>query len=613
MTPKTLILALGLGCAVLAHADITYLKLNREIRLHPDGSDDWLVEREILLNTLEDVKAFGERPLEYNADTERVEVIQAYSLQPDGSRIELSSKDIHDQLQTVARDVPAFNNLRSKILVFPGLVPGSRIYYKYRHHMAQPLFPGQFHDSLGYEPKLRFEEAKGRIIAPATLPLKVKAQDIELKARKTANGENVWEWEFRQNGNEQPYADSETVADTDFQKQIHYSTFASWSAFAQAHQQRTQEKSKVTPAISKLAAQITANAKDRRDQARLLYQWVSQNIRYVQVYVNDGHFIPHSAEEVINNRYGDCKDKAVLLKALLKASNIESSLVLINQGTQYSLPALPTSSAFNHMILYLPDWNLYTDPTNGFLPFGVLAMASDDKPALHIDDGKGLQKTAASRPASNLYRTRTELRVSEQGTLAGSTTTEFVGPGSADLRQGAYNLPAADRENAVRSLLAMAGLSGKGTLQDSPAVDLTDTAFATHARYELDQKIEPGSLAVLPRIGAAPLLFQSMANALTLPYQNPKRLCPSIAIEEQLQITFPKTWKITNLPKPIDATIAPASYQVRYQLNPESNTLSADWRGQFDHPGNTCDSQELQALQPLVPLLTRKDVLAIEP
>lgn len=609
---KALTLIAGLCFTPLALAHATYLKLNREIRLNTNGTDEWTVERELLLKNQEDIKNYGERSLEYNADTETVTILQAYSIQPNGTRTELSEKDIHDQLRPAAQGAPAFYNLRAKTLVFPNLVAGSHIYYKYRNQTVNPLFPGQHHDTISYDPMLRYDEAKGKIIAPASIALKISSQDIEVKKGKTANGENTWEWDFRQAENEQIYSESETVDGADFQRQLHYSTFPSWPAFAEAYHQRTLEKSQVTPAINRLAAETVASAKDRRDEARLLYQWVSQNIRYVQVYVNDGYYVPHTAEEVFNNRYGDCKDKAVLLKALLKARNIESSLVLINLGKQYSLPEIPTTSAFNHAILYLPDWNIYTDPTNGFLPFGVISMATDDKPVLHIDDGKGIQHTQPSHPDSNVYRTTTKLSIGEQGELSGTTETEFVGPGSADLRHGANDMSSADKQNYVRHLLAMAGLSGKGSFKESSAADLSDTAFSTKISYTLDQKIEQGSFAVMPRIGAAPILFQTLATALTFPYQNPKRLCPSMALEEHLQIKLPKTWKIRSLPKPVDIQIAPASYKVQYQLNPDSNTLIADWQGKFDHQGNTCDSKELLALEPLIPLLTRKDVLAIE-
>ncbi len=70
----------------------------------------------------------------------------------------------------------------------------------------------------------------------------------------------------------------------------------------------------------------------------MLSDWVRKNIRYVAVYVGAGGVVPHSAQAVLDNRYGDCKDHVALLEALLKAVAIESSPALINAGNAYVLP-----------------------------------------------------------------------------------------------------------------------------------------------------------------------------------------------------------------------------------------------------------------------------------
>ena len=81
----------------------------------------------------------------------------------------------------------------------------------------------------------------------------------------------------------------------------------------------------VTPAISALAKELTSGVTDDRAKVRKLYNWVSRNIRYVAVYVAEGGFVPHSAQSILDNRYGDCKDHVTLLEALLAAVGIEST------------------------------------------------------------------------------------------------------------------------------------------------------------------------------------------------------------------------------------------------------------------------------------------------
>src|SRR5690606_20494064 len=97
-------------------------------------------------------------------------------------------------------------------------------------------------------------------------------------------------------------------------------------------------------------------------------------------------FIPHDADAVLANGYGDCKDKAVLLAALLKAKGIGSEFVLINAANGYTLSASPTTGQLNHAILWLPEFGIYADTTAQVAPFGVLPLMLHGKPAIHLTE-----------------------------------------------------------------------------------------------------------------------------------------------------------------------------------------------------------------------------------
>ena len=72
-------------------------------------------------------------------------------------------------------------------------------------------------------------------------------------------------------------------------------------------------KAAVTDRIRALALNLTTGLTGEREKARALYDWVSRNIRYVAVTLGSGGYVPHSADEVLANEYGDCKDHVVLL------------------------------------------------------------------------------------------------------------------------------------------------------------------------------------------------------------------------------------------------------------------------------------------------------------
>jgi hypothetical protein len=139
----------------------------------------------------------------------------------------------------------------------------------------------------------------------------------------------------------------------------------------------------VTPEIQAMADEITAGIEDRREQARAISHWVKRNIRYVIVHRGIGRDLStEPAWSVLRNRYGECKEHAILTAALLAARNIESELVLIQLGNISTLPETPSLAFFNHLIVHLPEFELFDDPTSPTTPFGQIAKEGRNKPVV---------------------------------------------------------------------------------------------------------------------------------------------------------------------------------------------------------------------------------------
>ncbi|MBK7711537.1 MAG: transglutaminase domain-containing protein [Bacteroidales bacterium] len=66
------------------------------------------------------------------------------------------------------------------------------------------------------------------------------------------------------------------------------------------------------------------------EKTKLLLDFVRNNIRYVAADIDRGGFTPHPLQEIINSRYGDCKDQVMLFISLLKCAGMEAFPVLVN-------------------------------------------------------------------------------------------------------------------------------------------------------------------------------------------------------------------------------------------------------------------------------------------
>lgn len=101
-------------------------------------------------------------------------------------------------------------------------------------------------------------------------------------------------------------------------------------------------------------------------RASLALQWVQNNIRYHSVLLGESSHRPHTPAEVLQNRYGDCKDKSLLLIGMLRAAGLQADPVLVSLRRRRGLTGLlPTPNAFDHAVVrvVVAGQVHYLDPT----------------------------------------------------------------------------------------------------------------------------------------------------------------------------------------------------------------------------------------------------------
>jgi hypothetical protein len=186
-----------------------------------------------------------------------------------------------------------------------------------------------------------------------------------------------------------------------------------------------------------------------------------------------GDYQPHTAEDVFTSGYGDCKDKATLLSAMLHESGIDSYYLLINDERDYVAADFPSLLGFNHVILAirLPDGAtpeprspilhheklgqlLLFDPTDASTPIGYLPTSLQSSWALLVTDNEGeLIETPLSPPPANRLLRVARLSLENNGTMKGTIDEVRTGPFATSLRESLLNLPSKQRQTILQSLL----------------------------------------------------------------------------------------------------------------------------------------------------------------
>jgi len=233
----------------------------------------------------------------------------------------------------------------------------------------------------------------------------------------------------------------------------------------------------VTPQIQAKADEITAGVGDRREQARRIYDWVSRHVRYVAIEFGAGGIVPHAPDSVLTNAYGDCKDHAALFLALLKAKGIDGNAVLINGRDSYTVAAVPTFGAFNHMIAWLPEFALYADTTSGQAAFGTLPNAEYGKPVVVLGVERDALRHIAPRGSNDAgLRVETKATIGDDSRLSLDTTTTGTGTFATMLRGLSQGLGASGWTRLAGEILKTRHMDkATGDFQAVSTNDLSDS------------------------------------------------------------------------------------------------------------------------------------------
>jgi transglutaminase-like putative cysteine protease len=512
-------------------------------------------------------KSAGQQTLTYSEVTEDLEVTEAYTLKGDGSKLPVDPSKIFVQAAPGAR-APMFDDVKSKVIVFPDVTANDTLVFTTVRHAKEAHFPGQFFRMEIFPRAIAWNEVRISISVPKSLPLRVETHDLGLD--KQMDGDRVvYRWHY--SAPMPKVNDLSAIALVDREPRLFASTFKSYEDLGRAYAEAAAPKSAVTPKIQAQADEITAGVTDKRAQTQKIYEWVSNRIRYVGIELGRGRVVPHDAETVLTNAYGDCKDHVALLEALLAAKGIRSEPVLINSTNSYALPEPPTLAQFNHVITWLPDLKMYVDTTAVVAPFGTLPFVEYGKPVVHALVKGSARKTLpvlASGEATMSLKTATHMTA--DGKMQGESTTTATGPFSVMLRQAGTGIQAAGSERVAQEMLRRIGMTGTASVDLATPPAQLAPSYAITLHYDGQPNVPwvvGQGYPMPPGIRMLPFAGDLLAGPLTnrnLPATEPTPCWSGTAVED-LSIEPPPGKHFGKLPPDTDVTTDNLSFTARWK------------------------------------------------
>lgn len=193
-------------------------------------------------------------------------------------------------------------------------------------------------------------------------------------------------------------------------KQVFFSELKSWQEVANWAAPLYQSAIEVTPSVSQIADEIALSNPKVSDRIAAALKFSQDEVRYLGLEMGTNSHQPTSASETLALRYGDCKDKTVLLISLLKAMGISAYPALVNTDEGKRLIELPASAQlFDHVIVTLEHagQRYWLDPTINYQT-GTLAHLAQPNYGYALIVKPFQQSLTAMTPAVNAIAIKTQ-------------------------------------------------------------------------------------------------------------------------------------------------------------------------------------------------------------
>lgn len=569
---------LALTIPLIAHAEYVAPISTQSSLTDIHVNKDWTVVQRMevtqRVETDQGISILGEQKISYNSAHEKVRVIKAYTLQPDGTKDMVTPDRIRTQDDQADAGNGIYSESKVKVIIFPNVRVDSKTYYLVESKIHTSDFPKQFTWTEYFSPHKKYHQAEVRFSHDSALKIHVEGKGMTGGRIYASDKEksDVVRYSYRYAQDQAYPVESGMVSYADFAPQFSASSFISYAEVAKAYQDRAAPKAKVTPEISELAKKIIGSAEGENEKVKRLYSWVARNIRYLGIYAGSGGYVPHSASSILKAKYGDCKDHATLLEALLRSVGIESSSALINSDSAYELPKLPSFAVFDHVITYVPSLNMFLDSTSRMTPMGLLPSGVVGKPALITSTGQVIV-TPLDDVDKDKTITRTKLTLNPDGSITGSTKVQQRGYFELLSRSKVYSNQRKTEKEVVDGMLSRFNEPGTGAIKHPNPLDL-DAQWDVEADFSLDPVVNlPGVTALVVPVGLAQGRFQTLAGIKANEKSRYPRICGSSKHEEVIELTLPDSSRLTRTPVGVKHKTAALSYESSYEVNGNLITL----------------------------------------
>jgi transglutaminase-like putative cysteine protease len=412
-----------------------YLLVDHQVRV-ANGSQHYhrFVQR---LRNAQQVEDASQISIEFRPGLEQVAVHEV-SVWRNGARVDqwpAARRTLLHREQELERGI--VDDARTLSLILSDVRVGDTLDYSYtlsrNHRLTDGRYSGRFRSAWN----AGIEHQRVRLLHTAERRLRYaplnETQAPRIRPWGDAGTELQWDW-YGLKPSLPPDDEPAWYTSLPF---VQFSEFADWNEVARWAVPFYATPAKLSPALEAWRAQIV-QLESPAERVIAALRFVQDEIRYTGISVGEGAYVPSAPEVVLARRYGDCKDKVLLLITVLRAVGIEADAALVNLNWPVGKDTrLPSPAAFDHVIarVRVAGQTHWLDPTIASQGGTLAALAPLNYGAALVirPDSRELEPLPVATPTQAWVETREsyDLRRGKDHAAVLSVTTRYRG-GEAD-------------------------------------------------------------------------------------------------------------------------------------------------------------------------------------
>lgn len=566
-------------------AAAVFLKLEDTVEIGPDGA--MRASRNSLTKVLSLMgrEKYSNRTFLYNSDEAALALVRGVTMRSTGRAVEVEKDAVNDVTPAFLEGATMYANVLEKVISFPVAGPGSTMALMLEE-TRRPAKDGSFSgvEYLGADdPAL-----------DAVFTLRYPAGSPEPKYLALTGGVGPVTLEKTVSGGEMSFSTSDVPGivpeenmppATELYPRVIYTSYDSWAQPAAFLAGEFFPHVQTDGPVAQRAADLTAGLTTPEDKVRALFLDVAANVRSVQLSLGLGGYEPNDAAAVLTNRYGDTRDKAVLLVSMLRSVGVEAwpaavASQLVPSDRQLQLEAVPTLSQFDRLLVAIPGDGGYRflDPLLDDAYYGYVRFGRGNTALLVRDDGSGERVPVPPfSPDENAARRFLTVMVKPDGAAPIYAACDLTGYFDRKARMELKDARQSD-EQKVYDAAANAISAGARNVSHT-ASDFADLTAPVHIQQEIDAPdfaVPQGDMMIV-RIPQFPYDFAATGIAPTLadrrfPFDYPCEMDSSL----EVKIRVPDGYNVASLPKPVTISTPTADFALNCDWYSDRRTVI--WR-----------------------------------